>query len=341
MKQAVLIGLGMVSSAYAASFADLRGRVALRGVYARMSESRRAFLDAHAPQAIDYPDLAAVLADRTLDFAIVTTPPDARMDLVAALSGAGLPVLMEKPVERTLNAAKQLCETCETAAVPLGIVLQHRLRPSATKLREVLAQGHLGRLHAAEITVPWWRPQSYYDVPGRGTRARDGGGVMINQAIHTMDLALSLLPPVSEVTAMTGTSGFHDMETEDFVSAGLRFQGGALGTLSATTAAYPGRAEEIRLYYQNASVLLSVNTLTISWQDGREERFGTEAASGAGADPMAFTHEWHRDIIADFADALTHNRPPAVPGREALAVHALIEAIERAAATGQRQEVLT
>ena len=262
-----------------------------------------------------------IAADPGIGFAILTTPPNARAEIVGKLAAAGKPILMEKPVERTLAGATRLVELCEAKGVPLGIVLQHRARPVVAELRRVMAD--LGPLMAAEVSVPWWRPQAYYDEPGRGTYARDGGGVLISQAIHTLDLMLSLTGPVVSVNAMVATTGFHRMEAEDFVCAGLRFASGAVGQLFATTASFPGRGETITLHFRRGSVRLEAGVLRIDRQDGTSETIGQAAASGAGADPMAFTSDWHRAVIEDFADAVATGRPPLVPGRAALEVHRL------------------
>ena len=217
--KAALIGLGMVSRTYGDAFRNSE-TVSLSTVFARSQESRTAFLDAWPELgARDAGSVEEIAADPQIDFVILTTPPNARADIVETLAASGKPILMEKPVERTLEAATALVETCEAHAVPLGIMLQHRARPAAADLRAVA--GQLGELLAVEISVPWWRAQSYYDEPGRGSYARDGGGVLISQAIHTLDLAIAIAGPVSEVTAMAATTGFHRMEAEDFVSAGL------------------------------------------------------------------------------------------------------------------------
>ena len=335
-----LVGLGMVSGAYAAALGDLTERLALRGIHARSPESRARFRAKHGaalPESCrDYASVDEIAADPSVEFVMLATPPNGREEIVRRLAAAGKHILMEKPVERTLEAAERLCGICEAAGVTLGIVFQHRMRPAAQELARIVAGGRLGTLRTVEVAVPWWRPQSYYDEPGRGTYARDGGGVMISQAIHTLDLVLSLTGPVAEVTALTGTSGFHRMESEDFVASGWRFEGGALGTFFATTASFPGHADTIRLNCAKGSALLQGNRLTIDWQDGRCDEFGAEAATGGGADPMAFTHDWHRAVIADFADALEEGRPPLVPGREALRVHALIAALERSGREGRR-----
>ena len=127
------------------------------------------------------------------------------------------------------------------------------------------------------VSCPWWRPQSYYDEPGRGA-ARDGGGVLITQAIHTLDLTLSLAGPIAEVAAIAGTTGLHRMESEDFAAAGLRFANGALGALMATTAEYPGFPERIELIGTEGTAILAAGVVTVHYQDGRRERFGESRA---------------------------------------------------------------
>ena len=212
------------------------------------------------------------------------------------------------------------------------MVFQHRFREASEHLRALLARGALGDLAAVNVISPWWRPQSYYDEPGRGTLARDGGGVLITQAIHTLDLTLSLAGPVAEVAAITGTTGLHRMETEDFAGAGLRFANGAFGALIATTAEYPGFPERIELIGHKGTAILTAGMVTVHYQDGRGERVGEEQGTGGGADPMAFPHDAHRAVLTDFLDALDHDRAPRVTGREALRVHHFIDAVLRASA---------
>jgi predicted dehydrogenase len=331
-----LIGLGMVSQTYGYALRNAP-HISLETVYARSPESREAFLN-------NWPDLEAKpaesvteIADSDVDFVIITTPPNARAEIVEELAKAGKPILMEKPVERSSENASALVEVCEKAEVPLGIVLQHRARPVVKDLRQVMPS--LGALRAVEVNVPWWRPQSYYDEAGRGSYARDGGGVLISQAIHTLDLMLSLTGPVDEVTAMAATTGYHNIEAEDFVSAGLRFENGAVGQIFATTASFPGRGETITMHFSDGSAHLDAGVLRIDRQDGTKEVIGEAATSGAGADPMAFTSDWHRALIEDFAEAVCESRPPLVSGREALNVHRLIAAMEQSARMGSRVQM--
>jgi UDP-N-acetyl-2-amino-2-deoxyglucuronate dehydrogenase len=320
-----LIGTGMVAATHARALADLADRVEVRGVWSRGAERRRAF--AAKTGLPERETLQALLDDARLDAVIVLTPPDARAEIVAACARAGKHVLLEKPIERGTAAAEAIVATCEHAGVTLGVVFQHRFRAASIKLKQLVESRAFGSMAAVQVAVPWWRPQSYYDEPGRGSYARDGGGVLITQAIHTLDLMLSLTGQAAQVQAIAGTTRIHEMESEDFVGGGLVFENGALGALVATTAHYPGRPETIAIDFETASVLLGGGVLAVEHHDGRRETFGQAATTGGGADPMAFTHEWHRDAIADFLDAIENGRPPAVPGRAALEVHRLIDAL--------------
>ena len=290
--------------------AALRGAgVRLAGVLSRRSKVAQAFAAQHETQA--YASLEALVADRP-DFVIVATPPDARSPFVTAFTEAKIPILMEKPIERDAARAEALVAQCEAAAVPLGVFLQHRQRPAALALMARLPE--LGQIATVEVRVPWWREQAYYDAPGRGTYARDGGGVLITQAIHTLDLMLVLAGPVEAVQAMTLSSPLHQLEAEDFAAAALQFRSGAVGSVVASTTHYPGGSEEIILNGTQGSAVLAANQLLIHRHGMAPEAVGEEAGSGGGADPMAFSHAWHQAVIEDFCAAL-HRGPRACDHR--------------------------
>ncbi|MFV1878715.1 Gfo/Idh/MocA family protein [Nioella sp.] len=343
-KRVVLIGAGMVARTHVAACADAAG-VSLYGVQSRTVEKTRDL--AEMAQSLDgYPvrvfdDLGAVAADPEVDFAIVLTPPNARADIIRPLAEAGKHILLEKPMGRNADEAREVATICRDAGVMLGVVFQHRMREASRKAAQMIAANDLGALGLVEVSVPWWREQSYYDEPGRGSYARDGGGVLISQAIHTIDLALWLAGPVASVRAMAATTRFHRMESEDFVAAGLEFASGAVGSLVASTASFPGGAESITLHFDRASLHLESGELHVSWRDGRSVVFGAAGGTGGGADPMAFTHEWHQGVIEDFAAALTSGRSPAITGEDALAAHDLIDAITTSARTGGVTELTT
>lgn len=333
-----IIGAGMASKPHALALQALKETVAVRGVYRRNAAQRRAFCAEY-----DFPEaesLESLLQNPSVDGLLVLTPPNAREPIVAAAAAAGRHVLMEKPVERTTAAAERVVAACDAAGVRLGVIFQHRFRAGSRLLTRLLQEGALGALQAVHLTVPWWRPQSYYDQPGRGTLAQDGGGVLLTQAIHSLDLMLSLCGPVENVAAIAATSGLHRMETEDFVGAGLRFANGAAGALMATTAFYPGGAETLVLACERATARLAAGTLTLDWLDGRQEVHGEQAnAFGGGADPMAFPFDWHQAQIAEFVDAVRAGREPLSNGKTALRVHRLIDALLASSREGRQLPV--
>ncbi|TNF18651.1 MAG: Gfo/Idh/MocA family oxidoreductase [Rhodobacteraceae bacterium] len=218
-----LIGAGVIGASHVAALSGLQDRAALRVVQTRRPERASGLAelyDGPAPRVTA--DLAEVTGVPGIGAVIVATPPSVRIDLIAALAGAGKHVLLEKPVARTSDEARQVVEICAAAGVTLGMVFQHRFRDPAQEAARLIAEGRLGALGHVEIAAPLWRDQSYYDEAGRGTYARDGGGVLLTNAIHSIDLALSLTGPVREVQAMTATTPLHRMEAEDFAVAGLR-----------------------------------------------------------------------------------------------------------------------
>lgn len=329
-----VVGLGMASKPHLEALAELDGRVAVSGLFNRSRDKAEAAAARWGFPLFD--SLAAIAADPGTDAVILVTPPNERAEAVALLAGAGKHILMEKPVERTLAAATAIVETCEARGVRLGIVFQHRFRAGALRLRALVEAGALGDLALVRATIPWWREQAYYDAPGRGTYARDGGGVLISQAIHVLDLMLSLTGPARAVQAMTATTRLHRMEAEDFAVAGIEFASGACGAVVATTATYPGEAESLVLDGTEAVARLEGGQLSVLWRDGRAESVGEASGTGGGADPMGFPCDWHRDLIEDFARAVAEDRAPAVTGRAALEVQALIEAITRSSGEGRR-----
>ncbi|KKB08072.1 Gfo/Idh/MocA family protein [Devosia chinhatensis] len=334
-----VVGAGMGAKPHALALKALRDKVDVRGVWRRDRQELERFCSEYdLPAARSY---EALLADPAVEAILIITPPNAREPLVAAAAAAGKHVLMEKPVERSVEAAERIVGICDAAGVTLGIIFQHRFRAASMALAEKVAGGTLGPLHAAQLLVPWWRSQeAYYDKPGRGTFAQDGGGVLITQAIHSLDLMLSLTGPVRAVTALSATTGLHRMETEDFVAGGMEFANGAVGGLMATTANFPGGPESLTLNFERASATLTGGNLTLNWMDGRSETIGEASLGGGGADPMAFPFDWHQAQIEDFILAVHQGRPPRSTGHTALNVHRLIDALIRSGREGRRVEVL-
>jgi len=329
-----LVGLGMAVDPHALSLLELEDRVEVAYAFSPTEGRRQAFAERFPFPTCDC--LETILADRSVAAVLILTPPNTHLDLVERAAAAGKHVLLEKPIAITTERSEVLVEVCRAAGVTLGMVLQHRFRPAARRLASLIREGELGRLVGASASMRLWRPQSYYDEPGRGTLARDGGGVLLTQGIHTLDLYLSLAGPVAEVFAFATTTTVHRMETEDLVCASVRFADGALGTVEATTAAYPGSPERIELIGANGSARLAGTGFEVSFLDGRQVHMESDAsAGGTGASPMDFPHAWHRDLILDFVDAIETGGDPMVTGQAALNVHRFIDALLESSRTGR------
>jgi UDP-N-acetyl-2-amino-2-deoxyglucuronate dehydrogenase len=319
-----LIGLGMAVTPHAKSLIDLGSRVEVAYAYSPSRERRKKFAERFPFPGCDR--LETILDDRGVQAVAVLTPPNTHLEIVERCAAAGKHVLLEKPLDVSTTRAEKIVLAMNR--LTLGVVLQNRHKPATQRLVQAIASGELGRLAAASAYIELWRPQSYYDQPGRGTRARDGGGVLLTQGIHTLDVLLALAGEPVEVKSFATTTAVHRMETEDLVCAALRWQSGVLGVVYATTGAYPGTPERIELVAERGTATLAGTLADIRWHDGRSERAGEEGtAGGAGADPMAFPHDYHRSVWSDFLDAVEQRRAPLVSGAEALKVHRFIDAL--------------
>ena len=326
-----VIGTGPGSIPHFKSLRDLAHRVDVRFVAARRAESLAGFAD--------YPtttDVAAAIADPTVGAVLVLTPPSSHLAITRVAFAAGKHVLVEKPLEVSTEAARALVTEGRAAGIRVGVVLQQRFRDASIALRELLADGRLGDIQAASVQIPWWRPQSYYDEPGRGSMARDGGGVLLTQAIHTLNFFQHLVGVRRVVAAQARTTSLHRMETEDYASALLETGNGAPATLIATTANFPGRPESIEIIGSLGTARLDGASLRARFVDGSNfEHISTEG-TGGGASIMDFPHDAHRAVLGDFITAIERGRDPAVTGEDALATQELIDAIIAAGARSDR-----
>ena len=322
-----IIGLGMASLPHLAALKNLSDKVTVTGVYCRDDVLREKVANEHGYHAFSSLDEIA-LCQQT-QAVLLITPPSARYEIINKMSASGKHILSEKPLERSYSSALALVEMCEARGVKLGVVFQHRFRVAAMRLADIMKDGKLGDLALVRAEIPWWREQAYYDAGARGTYAQDGGGVLITQAIHVLELMLSITGPVKKVQALCATTKLHNMETEDFASCGLVFESGFPGSIVATTASYPGGAEKLIIDGTLGSATLEAGKLVINFRDGRTVEVGEETRTGCGANPMDFPCDWHQSVIEDFASSVSDNRDPKITGRTALGVHKLLEAIRR------------
>lgn len=327
-----VVGAGQASAPHLQSIADLHEEVTLARVVAR-SAGRLAALNLPTGTAVST-RLEDILEDATITAVLVLTPPNTHLEIVEQLARAGKHVLVEKPLDIGLEKAEQMVAICEQSGVKLAVMLQHRMRDASLALAQLIKNGELGQLLSASASIRWWRPQSYYDEPGRGTMARDGGGVLMTQAIHTLDLLLCLAGMPDRVMAMASTSAAHRMECEDTVAAVLHYPNGAIGSIDATTAAWPGFPERIALNFTQGCATLEAGELHAALTDGRVIRVGVRQATGSGANIMAFDHAFHRAVLQDFVAAIRNNTEPSVTGRSALQVQRLIAAMMESSTRG-------
>lgn len=289
-------------------------------------------------------DIGELLAREDVDAVCLCVPSGLRAELIARAARAGKHVLSEKPLDVTTARIDRALRAVDSAGITLGCVFQSRFSEAALAVRQALARERFGKLVMGDAYIKWHRTQAYYDSGAwRGTWKLDGGGCLMNQGIHTIDLLLWFMGPVRRVQAKTALVAHEGIEVEDLAVAMLEFENGALGVIEGSTAIYPGHAARIEVHGTAGSAIIEDGALRY-WQfakmtaaDKRIQASMAESALGSGAgDPLAaLSHEGHRRQIEDFAKAIQQGRPPAVEGREGRRAVALIEAIYKAARTGR------
>lgn len=324
-----LIGAGNISDTHARAALEIAG-VTIGAVYAPSREHAAQLAARYGGTA--YPTLDGLLAHRPLDFVAIGSPSGLHAEHGIAAARHGLHVLVEKPIDVSTAQADRLVNEAARAAVTLGVMFQDRLKPDVQRLKSLIDAGRLGTPILATASVKWYRPPDYYSGSRwRGTRALDGGGALMNQGVHTVDLLLWLFGPVRRVVAKTSTR-LHQIEVEDTAVATLEFENGALGTLEATTAAFPGYSRRLELTGSEGTVVLDGDRLArIDIRNAREDErpAGPALVSESEASPVVADASAHRRIFEDFIRALTTGSAPACDGREGRRSVELIEAIYR------------
>jgi predicted dehydrogenase len=295
-----------------------------------------------------YTDLAPVLARRDIDLVIVATPSGAHLEPAVAAARAGKHVVVEKPLEITLERCDRIIQACAQNRVQLCTIFPSRFGDANQALKAAVDAGRFGRLTLGETTCKWWRPQSYYHEGGwKGTRALDGGGALMNQAIHNVDLLSWMMGPVTHITGLTATLAHERIEVEDTAVACLRFASGALGVIQATTSVFPGLPKTIAVHGDRGTAVIEQEDV-LRWDFTPEmpedralkERFSQKVgASGGSSNPAAISHVGHARQLTDFVRAIETGTRPLIDGREGRKAVAIILAIYRSAASGRTVEL--
>lgn len=332
-----LIGAGNISGTHARACSSLPD-VRVAAVYAPTREHAARLAAEVGAATCD--SIEALLAHRPLDMVAIGSPSGCHADHGIAAARAGLHVLVEKPIDITVERADKLIAAAADCGVTLGVIFQDRFKPDVQRLKAIVDEGRLGSPILASARVKWYRPAEYYSGSAwRGTRALDGGGALINQAIHTVDLLVWLFGPVRCVYGNVKTR-LHPIEVEDTAVAVLEFASGALGTIEATTAAFPGYARRLELTGSNGTAILDGDALVaVDLRDGSasaglKEDVGPQKAPENAASPVVSDVSAHRAVFEDFIRAMRTGGRPCCDGAEARRSVEVIEAIYRASATG-------
>ena len=335
-----IVGTGNIAAAHVEAV-QLLPNAHVAGVTSQNPREARRFADAHGVRA--YGDLAEALADDAVQVVTVCTPSGAHLEPAVAAAAAGRHVVVEKPLEVTSERARAIIDATDRAGVKLATIFMGRFADAHRHLKEAIDAGRFGRLLQADGFVKWYRSQAYYDSAAwRGTWALDGGGALMNQGIHQIDLLLWLMGPVDEVFAYAETLNHERLEVEDTLVAVMRYRNGALGTFAAATSLYPGRPKALDVHGTSGTVTIRDDRI-VAWDlpDATDEERAAVAASASGAasgtfaDPMAMSFENHRRQLEDFVHALETDGTPAIDGPEGLRSLELVEAIYRSVREGR------
>lgn len=336
-----VIGTGMIAGYHAQAIAQTPG-ARLVGVVSRSPGKGRAFADQHHIPVLTA-TVEEMIARPDVHVVNVTTPSGAHLAPALAAIKAGKHVMIEKPLEITPDRVDQITTAADAAGVKVAAIFQGRFGAGAQRVKSAVASGRLGRLVLASAYVKWHRTTEYYKTAWKGTWDLDGGGALMNQAIHNVDLLLWLLGNTTHAFGFTGCLAHERIEVEDTAVAGLRFESGALGVIQAATSIHPGYPKTIAVHGDRGSAVIEQDEIrrwdfAVALPDDAaiRERFSARnVVSGGASDPSAISHAGHRLQLEDFVRAIREGRPPQVDGREGRRAVAAIAAIYESARTGR------
>ncbi|MEM9353358.1 MAG: Gfo/Idh/MocA family oxidoreductase [Planctomycetota bacterium] len=340
-----IVGTGMISTFHARALAEVRG-AKLVACCDRNPEAAVKFAAEH--DCAEYVNIKDLMKDDQVDVVSVATPSGVHLEPAVAAAEAGKHVVVEKPLEVTTRRCDRIIAACEKNGVKLATIFPSRFHDSSIAMKKAVNAGRFGKLTLGDAYVKWYRSQEYYHSGAwRGTWKLDGGGALMNQAIHTVDLLLWLMGPVTEVRAHTATLAHERIEVEDVATAILRFENGALGVLEASTAVYPGYLKRIELHGIGGTAVLEEEDI-IKWDFAKRgrgdaailESMKKSKSSGGGAsDPAAIGHHAHALLFKDFVSAIKNDRPPAIDGHEGRRSVEVINAVYKSASSGRAVKI--
>lgn len=337
-----VVGTGMIAHFHAKAIGAIDG-AKLVGGFDQVGERADKF--ASQTGCIAYTDLNEMLANPDIHVVTICTPSGAHRDPAVAAARAGKHVLVEKPLEITLSRCDDIIDACNESGVLLGAILPSRFGEANIAIKQAIDAGRFGRLTLGDTYVKWWRTQEYYDSGGwRGTWGLDGGGAYMNQAIHNVDLITWFMGDVDQVCALTATLAHERIEVEDVGTAVVRFKNGALGTLEASTAVYPGLLKKTEIHGTEGSVIVEQDDILL-WdfknplpedEDIRQRLAKKSTNTGGAADPSAISFVGHQKQFENFVKAIQGEEPLWIDGLEGRRSVELILAIYSSCWNGER-----
>lgn len=330
-----IIGAGLIAEFHARAINDI-DNAQLAGFCDIVPELAQKLAKKHSCKA--FKSHEEMFASDEIDIVTVATVSGAHMEPTIAAAKAGIHVLCEKPLEITLDRIDVMIQAHKKSGTILGGIFQNRFCPAMAPLRQAINSGRFGCVTYAGVYVPWWRTDEYYKDSWHGTWKLDGGGALMNQSIHMIDMLCDLMPDIESVQAYTATLG-HDIEAEDTATAVLRFSNGALGVIYGTSASYPGRYKRFEITGTKGTVVYLEDSFT-TWEfadktpedDRIMKQFGQVTQTGGGfADPAEISHEYHMNNFKAFIDALETGEKFSLDGSAARKPVELILAIYESA----------
>jgi len=331
-----IIGGGGISETHARAAMEIDG-VEIAAFYGRNHQKIARLVECYGGQA--YQEFQSFLDHRPQEMVMIGSPSGLHAEQGIAAARRGLHVLVEKPIDISTAQADALIDECERAGVKLGVCFQDRVAPDIRRLKQLVDDGRLGKPILVSARLKWYRPPEYYrDSRWRGTRALDGGGALMNQGAHTVDLLLWLMGDVKRVYAKTITA-LHEIEVEDTAVATIEFANGAIATLEAGTSVYPGYKRRVELTGTEGTVILEHDRIIaadLRTPDPALVGPLVEGDSNASAtSPIVSDVSGHRRLLEDFLQAIETNSRPICDGREGRRSVALIQAIYESSRMGQ------
>jgi UDP-N-acetyl-2-amino-2-deoxyglucuronate dehydrogenase len=330
-----IIGAGLIADFHARAIGEIPN-AKLVGCCDKMPEKAGKLAGKYGAHA--FKNYEEMLKSNEIDIVTIATPSGFHAEPTIDAAKAGKHVICEKPIDITLERIDSMIEVHEKSGTKLGGIFPYRFNDMMKPLREAINSGRLGVITYAGVYVPWWRADEYYKDSWHGTLKLDGGGALMNQSIHMVDMLCDLMPPVESVQAYTDKLGHPQIEAEDTAVAVLRYASGALGTIYGTTASYPGQFRRFEITGTEGTIINVENSITV-WQfankrpEDREilDKFGQIEGGGGVADPAAITHENHKRNFVAFLDSLETGEDFWIDGREARKAVEVILAVYKSA----------